>query len=155
MIQDFNEADQAKKRARIRIQENPDNLSKEELSQLESTVKASLKGGYLSCPVAWRIAKDANVTKVAVGEIADRLGIRVTDCQIGCFKIEKTLYDNPDHKNIDAEILTILETLKENDQLTCAKVFELARQFKLKPIAIANEASTRGLKILGCQLGCF
>ena len=154
-MRDFSEGDQKKKKARIRIQENPGNLSKELLSQLEGAVKASLKDGYLSCPVAWKIAKEANAPKVAVGEIADRLGIRITNCQVGCFQIEKTPYDKSAHKNIDGEIITILETLKETDQLTCAKVFDLARKFKLKPMVIANEVNARGLKIRRCQLGCF
>jgi len=155
-MRDFNEADRKKKNTRIRLQENPGNLSKEVLQKLEDTVEASLKDRYLPCPVAWKIAKEANVPKVAIGEITDRLGIRVTDCQIGCFKIEKTPYDNSVQKNsIDGKIITMLETLKENNQLTCTKVFDLARQFKLKPMAIANEANARNLKIHGCQLGCF
>ena len=154
-MRDFGEADRKKKNARIRIPGNPGNLSPEVLSQLGDMVKASLKDGYLPCPVAWRIAREANVPRVAIGEITDRLGIRITNCQIGCFKIEKTPYDNSVHKNIAGEISTMLETLKENNQLTCAKVFDLAQQFKLKPMVIANEANVRDLKIHGCQLGCF
>jgi hypothetical protein len=154
-MRDFNEADRKKKNTRIGTQENPSNLSKEVLSQLEDTLKASLRDGYLPCPVAWEIAKEANVSKVAIGGIADRLDIRITNCQIGFFKIEKTPYDNSVHKNIDGEIIIMLETLKENDQLTCAKVFDLARKFKLKPMVIANEANVRDLKIHSCQLGCF
>ncbi len=154
-MRDFNKADREKKNKRIQIQENPGNLSTEALSRLEGTVKASLKDGYLPCPVAWKIAKEANVPKVAIGDITDRLGIRITNCQIGCFKIERTPHDNSGHESIDGVITTILETLKENNQLTCAKVFDLARQFKLKPMVIANEANVRDLKIHGCQLGCF
>jgi len=154
-MRDFNEGDRKKKSERIHIQQNPGNLSEELLSQLEGTVKTSLRDGYLSCPVAWKIAKQYNVPKVAIGEITDRLGIRITNCQIGCFKIEKTPYDNSVHKNIDGEIITMIETLSGNNQLTCAKVFDLARQFKLKPMVIANEANVRDLKIHGCQLGCF
>ena len=154
-MRNFNEASKVKKSTRIQIPNNPDNLSKEELSHLESMVKASLKDGYLSCPVAWKIAKEANVTKIAIGEIADRLGVRITDCQIGFFKKEKTTYDNPEHKSMDWGFITMLQTLDADNQLTCAKVFELARQFKLKPITIANEAGSQDLKILGCQLGCF
>jgi len=93
-MRDFNEADRKKKNTRIRIQKNPGNLSKEVLSRLEDMVIASLKDGYLPCPVAWKVAKEANVPKVTIGEITDRLGIRITNCQIGCFKIEKTPYDN-------------------------------------------------------------
>ncbi|MBW2342073.1 MAG: hypothetical protein JRF50_17310 [Deltaproteobacteria bacterium] len=154
-MRDFSEADQKKKNERIHIQENPGNLSKGLLSQLEGTLKAALKDGYLSCPVAWEIAKESDVPKTAIGEIADRLSIRITNCQLGCFKIEKTPYDKSVHKNIDGEVITTLETLKEKDQLTCAKVFELARQFKLKPMVIANEVNAIGLKVRGCQLGCF
>jgi hypothetical protein len=154
-MRDFNEVDREKKSERIHIKGNPGNLSKESLSELESVVKASLKDGYLSCPVAWGIARKSNVPKIVVGEITDRLGIRITNCQLGCFKVEKTPYEKSTHTNIDGEVITMLETLKENDQLTCARVFDLARQFKLKPIVIANEMSARGLKIRGCQLGCF
>jgi len=154
-MRDFNEADRQKKNIRIKIQEISGNLSKEVLSQLEDTVKASLKDGYLPCPVAWEIAKEAFVSKVAIGEIVDRLGIRITNCQIGCFKIEKTPYDKSVHNNIDGEIITVLKTLKVNNQLTCTKVFDLARQFKLKPMVIASEANAWDLKIHGCQLGCF
>ncbi|MFC1847035.1 hypothetical protein ACFLYS_03150 [Chloroflexota bacterium] len=154
-MRDFNETDKSKKNARIRIPNNPDGLSKEELAQLEGMVKKSLKNGYLSCPIAWKIAKEASVTKIAVGEIADRLGVRIADCQIGFFKKDKTLYNNPEHKSIDSEIITMLKTLNENNQLTCAKVFDLAKQFKLKPITISNEAGAQGLKIYSCQLGCF
>ena len=151
----FNEADQKKKNTRIQIQENPGNLSKEMISQLEDTVKSSLKDGYLPCAVAWKIAKEANVPKIAVGEITDRLRIRITNCQIGCFKVNKTIHDDLGSKKIDDKIVTVLETLKKKDELTCANVFDLARQFKLKPIDVANEANIRDLKIHDCQLGCF
>jgi hypothetical protein len=155
MMRDFNEADRKNKTTRIRIKENPANLSPEQLSKLEDKVKGSLKEGHLSCPVAWRIAGDAGVSKIAVGEIADRLSIRVTNCQLGCFKVEKMIYDNPDHKHIDSEIIDVLERLIADDQLTCTKVFELARQYRVKPLDIANEVSARGLKFRECQLGCF
>ena len=154
-MRNFNEADKKKKTSRIRVRENPANLSKKVLADLESKVKDSLKDGYLACPVAWKIAKDADVPKIAVGEIADRLGIRVTDCQLGCFKVEKTVYDNPDHEHIHSKIIAELEKLIEHNELTCPRVFELARKYKVRPLDIANEVSARGLKFLECQLGCF
>ena len=154
-MRDFNEGDREKKSARVQIQKNPGNLSEESLSELESVVKASLKDGYLSCPVAWGIARKSNVPKTTIGEITDRLGIRITNCQLGCFSIEKTLYDKSSHKNIDSEVITMIKTLKECDKLTCVKVFDLARQYNLKPMVIADEINSMGLKIHSCQLGCF
>ena len=79
-MRNFNEADRKKKQKRIQIEENPGNLSKEQLSNLEDRVRASLKDGYLSCPVAWKIADEAKVPRIAVGNITDRLGIRVANC---------------------------------------------------------------------------
>ena len=154
-MRDFNEVDREKKSERIHIKGDLGDLSKESLSELESVVKASLKDGYLSCPVAWRIARKFNVTKTTIGVIADRLGIRITNCQLGCFKIEKTPYDNSYYSNSDGEICNILKELHETDQLTCAKAFELARQFNLKSMVIADKVNAMGLKIRGCQLGCF
>lgn len=155
MMRNFSKADKKKKQTRIQIEENLDNLSKELLSKLESAVQSSLKDGYLSCLAAWRIAKEANVSKIAVGKITDRLGIRIANCQIGCFKVDKTIHNNLAPNKIDNTIVTTLETLEKNHELTCAKVFDLALQQRLTPMAIADVANLRNWKIHSCQLGCF
>ena len=154
-MRNFGEADRKKKRTRIQLHENPGNLSNEVLSQLEDMVKASLKGGYLPCGVAFKIAKEAQVPKVAVGEMTDRLGVRVTNCQIGCFKVDKTIHDVSAHQDFDDGIVSKLNALKENNELTCANVFDLAQQLKSTPMKIADAANLRDLKIGNCQLGCF
>ena len=154
-MRSFGEADRKKKKVRIQLQENPGQLSNEVLSQLENTVKASLKAGYLPCAVAFKIAKKAQIPKVAVGEMTDRLGIRVTNCQIGCFKVDKTIHDNSAHEDLGDGIVSKLNALKENNELTCASVFDLAGQLKLTPMVIADAANLRDLRIQNCQLGCF
>ena len=154
-MRSFSEADRKKKKTRIQLQENPGKLSNEVLSQLADMVKASLKDDYLPCAVAFKIAKEAQVPKVAVGEMIDRLGIRVTNCQIGCFKVEKTIHDNSTHQALDDRIVSKLNALKENNELTCANVFDLAQRLKSTPMVIANVANLRDLKIYNCQLGCF
>ena len=154
-MRSFGEADRKKKKTRIQLQENPGKLSNEVLSQLEDTVKVSLKDGYLPCAVAFKIAKEAQVPKVAVGEMTDRLGIRITNCQIGCFKVDKTIHDNSAHEDLDDRIISKLKALEENNELTCAKVFDLAQQLQSTPVAIADAANLRNLKIRNCQLGCF
>jgi|TARA_B100002003_G_C13849252_1_gene416357 hypothetical protein len=154
-MRSFGKADHKKKSARIQLQENPGNLSNEVLCQLEDMVKASLKGGYLPCAVAFKIAKKAQVSKIAVGEMTDRLGIRITNCQTGCFKVDKTIHDNSTHENVDDGIVSRLNALKEINELTCANVFDLAEQLKSTPMAIADVANLRNLKIYSCQLGCW
>jgi hypothetical protein len=153
-MRDFNEADKKKKMKRVQPQENLSKLSVAASERLEARVRASLKDSYLPCGVAFKIAAEENVPKIAVGEMTDRLGLRITNCQIGCFKVDKTLFDNPALKT-DDEVVARLEKLKANDELTCVNVFELAKELKVTPMAVGNAASLRGWKVRQCQLGCF
>jgi hypothetical protein len=154
-MRNFNEIDKKKKLSRIQLPENPEGLTQEALSQLENMIKASLRDDNLQCATAFKIAKQAKVPKIAVGELTDRLGFRITNCQIGCFKVDKTVRDNVVQKKLVDEITPMLESLKQKDELTCVKVFELALQLKLTPMAIADVANLRNWKIHHCQLGCF
>ena len=154
-MRSFNEADKTKKRERIMLNENPANLTADKLAELETAVKSSLKGGYLSCPVAWSIAKKADVPRIAVGAITDKLGLRVTDCQLGCFKVDKTPYDGSVPKEVEAKLATRLEELADGNKIACASAHELARELNVVPMAVAEAMNIKGIKIRDCQLGCF
>jgi hypothetical protein len=152
-MRDFNDAAREKKSTRIKLPGNSGNLSEQKHARLEADIKASLRDGYLPCPAAWKIAREAGVTKIAVGEACDRMGIRVTDCQIGFFKKSKTPYENDGRENIDEGAVSELRQL--GGRLTCAGVFELAKKHKIKPLTLSHEAGALGVKIGECQLGCF
>jgi len=154
-MRNFGEADKKKKSTRIKIAENPAGLSQDKLSQLADSVKASLKEGNLPCGTAFKIAQEAGVPKIAVGEITDRLGIRVSNCQIGCFKVDKIIHDEAGDRKVDESVLAKLEALQRNEALTCTSVHELAQQLKMTPMAVADVANGRNMKIRQCQLGCF
>jgi hypothetical protein len=151
----FVDADRKKKTARINIGENPDNLSTEKLSKLEEAVKASLASGYLPCPIAWKIAQDMSVSRIAVGEVADRLGFRLTQCQLGCFGVDKIPFEDKVQKNIPGGLVEALETYREKKRIDCPEVFMLAERFGISPLSVSRAAAAGGLKVLGCQLGCF
>ncbi len=155
MMRDFNDQDRNRKKTRIRLPENPANLPQETLGRLEAAVTASLREGYLPCPVAWRIAKDFDVPRIAVGAVMDKRGVRVTDCQIGFFRVDKTPYQGNAPRQPSPELATGLRELDASGRLTCSAVFELARQVKTTPLKAAEAANILGLKIRSCQLGCF
>lgn len=52
---------------------------------LEEELKASLVDGRLPCAVAFKIAKKLKVPPKKVGDIANKLNIRIVSCQLGCF----------------------------------------------------------------------
>ncbi len=54
-------------------------------TELEEKVTSSLVEGKLPCAVAFKIAKELKVSPQKVGETADKLGIRIAKCQLGCF----------------------------------------------------------------------
>ena len=54
-------------------------------TELEEKVTSSLVDGKLPCAVAFKIAKELKVSPQKVGETADKLGIRIAKCQLGCF----------------------------------------------------------------------
>jgi len=154
-MREFNDTDKKKKSGRVELPPNPAGLSGEQLSELRSRVARSLSGGYLSCPAAWKIARETGVPRIAVGAVADGMGTRVTDCQIGCFKVEKTPAGTREPARLSPEIAARILSLKEENVLTCEAVFTMARAYRLKPMDIAGEINALGLKVSVCQLGCF
>jgi hypothetical protein len=52
---------------------------------LEEEMRASLVNGKLPCAVAFQIAKKLKVGPKQVGDAANRLGIKISSCQLGCF----------------------------------------------------------------------
>jgi hypothetical protein len=88
MTRSFDNSDRTKKKERITLPDNPAGLSSGQLATLENRVRDSLTNDYLPCAIAFKIAQDMGVPVIAVGQLADKIGHRITGCQIGCFKVE-------------------------------------------------------------------
>lgn len=54
-------------------------------NRIEEAVKRKAVKGKLSCGTARKIAEEIGVTCKIVGNAADRLKIKITNCQLGCF----------------------------------------------------------------------
>lgn len=52
---------------------------------LEEEMRVSLVNGRLPCAVAFGIAKKLKVAPRDVGDAANRLKIKISSCQLGCF----------------------------------------------------------------------
>jgi len=52
---------------------------------LEEEMRASLVSGKLPCAAAFWIAKKLKVSPRQVGDAANRLNIKISSCQLGCF----------------------------------------------------------------------
>jgi len=54
-------------------------------AELEQRMMAAARDGKISCAMAFRIAKETNVSIKRVGKLADKLKIKIRTCQLGCF----------------------------------------------------------------------
>ncbi len=48
-------------------------------------IKGSLVDGRLPCAVAFRLAKELGISLKEIGDLANRLKIKIVNCQLGCF----------------------------------------------------------------------
>jgi len=53
--------------------------------ELKQELMKKAAEGKLPCAVARKIAEDLNLPYKEVGDAADVLGIRIKNCQLGCF----------------------------------------------------------------------
>ncbi len=47
--------------------------------------EAAGKEGKIPCPLAFKIARDNNMTTQQLGALLNQLKIKITNCQLGCF----------------------------------------------------------------------
>lgn len=156
MPRDFNNADREKKFERTGIREDSASASGDYApAYLDQQIKSALQQGCLPCPAAFVIARKLGVKPVAVGDAADRLGVRISNCQLGCFKLEKNLHEDLDAKTVNEKAAAALDSFTDASPLTCLGAFQVARRIGVRPIEIADAANKRHMKIRNCQLGCW
>ena len=54
-------------------------------AEIEERVRSSLVDGKLPCAVALKITRELKVSPLEVGKIANKLSIKICNCQLGCF----------------------------------------------------------------------
>lgn len=129
---------------------------------LESALKeaAGGDGGEITCPRAFALARRLGVPPAAVGAAADDLGVRVQRCQLGLFGYgSKAEGKSKIVKAIDPVPPALAERLRtaagDAGAVTCAEVWEVARQAHTGRLAVAGAAQGLDIHISECQLGCF
>ncbi|MGA9351460.1 MAG: hypothetical protein WBW48_21990 [Anaerolineae bacterium] len=57
----------------------------EVMEELEVRIRDGVVEGGLPCATAWDIAQELTMKRIEVARAAESLGIRITQCQLGCF----------------------------------------------------------------------
>ncbi len=53
--------------------------------EITAKIKEAAKDGKISCPLAFKIAKENNISTQELGKLLDQLKIKISQCQLGCF----------------------------------------------------------------------
>ena len=122
---------------------------------LDSEVKAALVDGYLPCSIALEVARKLKVAPKAIGDVANTLGIKIIDCQLGFFMLEKAAPYEPDGEAINETVAERLKGCLVNGRLPCAAAFRLGGELGVSMKEIGDVANRLKIKVASCQLGCF
>ncbi len=113
--------------------------------------------GRIPCACAMEIAISCGAPTTAIGEAADRLGIRVSECQLGLFG-----YEVYGEKRWVRRLGTIPRAVEEairaaqaGESLSCAAAWRLADDRGLPRLLMGSVAETLNVRVSDCQLGCF
>jgi hypothetical protein len=53
---------------------------------LEETILKKARAGKLPCAVCFNIAEEFGISKSEIGKILNKMKIKISQCQLGCFK---------------------------------------------------------------------
>ena len=53
--------------------------------ELDEKIRASIVNGKLPCASAFKIAEQLHVSTKEVGEACNKLDLKISSCQLGCF----------------------------------------------------------------------
>lgn len=133
--------------------ENPNIKDNDQI--LERQIQASLVKGKLPCAVAFTIAEKLDVAPGTVGDKVNELKIRITNCQLGCFIVEKATRPGLDDLEIPPALTEGLQASMVNHQVPCQVAFEIAGKLKVSRKRVGDAATKLKIKFINCQLGCF
>jgi len=54
--------------------------------KIEEAILKKSKEGKLPCAMCFKIAEDFGISKNEMGEILNEMKIKISQCQLGCFK---------------------------------------------------------------------
>lgn len=109
----------------------------------------------ISCALAMQLGKSAKAKPEDVGRTLDILEYRINLCQLGLFG-HKPVSKIMAPAKPSAEMAAAIKTrLTADGSLSCAEIWELAKDFKLPKMTTASYCAYLKVKIKPCQLGAF
>ncbi len=124
--------------------------------EIAARITNSLTEGKLPCASAFKVARGLKVSPQEVRQVADELGIKISQCQLGLFgygtnrgKALGTVQE------VGEDLQAKVREKMVDGRLPCAVAWDIAHELKVKRIDVTRAAEASGVRITRCQLGCF
>jgi len=127
----------------------------ENTSPLDKEILNRATGNELPCVAAFEIAEKLNIRAMGVGEAADRLKIRLVNCQLGLFGYKPNKKIVTAQEVVSEELKAAISKSLSGGKLSCLKAWEIAADFKISKLAVSCSCEALGIKIKECQIGAF
>ena len=126
---------------------------------VEETIRNSLKDGKLPCAAAFRIAQELAIPPGEIGDLATRMDIRVSLCQLGLFgygpKAQGLQKIVRPAELVSPALETALRERTTNESITCTDTWAIAKRLRIPKMEAAAAIEAMGLRLIQCQLHCF
>lgn len=128
-------------------------------AEIAAAIRGALVEGQLACAAAFRVAEALGVEPLAVGRVANEIGVRLSRCQLGLFgygsKAEGKHRILRPMERVPDDLREAIEAALEGGGLRCAAAWEIAACLKRPKMDVSNAAEALGVRITYCQLGAF
>ena len=128
-------------------------------AQLNNIIKNEIlkqnKDSKLPCFVAFKIAKELQVSPGDVGKAVDLLNFRLAKCQLGLFgyKSQKKIIKAKEPE--DRSLKKAIHDGLVEEKLPCISAWEIASKFNVNKMIVSSACEAMNIKITKCQLGAF
>jgi len=127
----------------------------EKNSLLDKEILSRVTDNELSCISAFEIAEKFNIPAKDIGEAADRLKLKLVNCQLGLFGYKPNKKIVKAKEAVSEELKAAINKSLTGGKLSCIKSWEIAADLKISRFSISCSCEALGIKIKECQLGAF
>jgi len=127
----------------------------EKSSLLDKEIYQRVTDNELSCVAAFEIAGKLNIPESDIGAAADRLSLKLVNCQLGLFGYKPDKKIVKAGETVSAELKAAISNSLQDGRLSCVKAWAIAAQLNIQRISVSCACETLGIKIKECQLGAF
>ncbi len=127
----------------------------EKNSLLDKEILNRVTDNKLSCVAAFEIAGKLYIPESDIGAAADRLRLKLVNCQLGLFGYKPNKKIVKAQEPVSAELKAAISNSLEDGRLSCIKAWEIASKLKVERFFVSCACETLKIKIKECQLGAF